>query len=46
MEGAVDYSFAPVNGESIVSGAITKMVVGTGILITVPLKNTVAGDIQ
>ena len=46
LEGAVDYSFAPVNGESIVSGAITKMVVGTGILITVPLKNTVAGDIQ
>ncbi len=46
LEGAVDYSFAPVNGESIVSGAITKMVVGTGILITVPLKDTVAGDIQ
>lgn len=46
LEGAVDYSFAPVNGESIVSGAITKTVVGTGILITVPIKDTVAGDIQ
>ena len=46
LEGAVDYSFAPVNGESIVSGAITKTVVGTGILITVPLKDTIAGDIQ
>lgn len=46
LEGAVDYSFAPVNGESIVSGTITKTVVGTGILITVPIKDTVAGDIQ
>ena len=45
MEG-IEYAFAPVNGESIVSGAITKTVVGTGILITVPLKDTIAGDIQ
>lgn len=42
----IEYAFAPVNGENIVSGAITKTVVGTGILITVPLKDTVAGDIQ
>ena len=42
----IEYAFAPVNGENIVSGAITKTVVGTGILITIPLKDTVAGDIQ
>ena len=42
----IEYAFAPVNGENIVSGAITRTVVGTGILITVPLKDTVAGDIQ
>ena len=42
----IEYAFAPVNGENIVSGAIIKTVVGTGILITVPLKDTVAGDIQ